>query len=791
MKNFKFKNLLTLPALLNIGGIGIAIAAFYIMFTIANYHITFDQGIKDHDRIYMMTHDKESPSGTICRPVAEKIVSEIPIIETYGCIHAIYQDSYYKKVNGEWSPILLPTVLCSNGFVETFGFNIIEGNIANFVNPNHLIISRAAAKTFELNVGDIVSQDVEGKNTLEIVAIYDDLPRNYEFGYTLGFVGIGDRDIDSYRNFNEAYFIKVKEGTENCKSIMEEGAKPTLREYFARGEDEGYDSESDVEEFGFSVVALDDIHLGNNIKSGFTTSTDKNMVYTLLLLAIVVVIIAYINYFNFFLARVPERLRSVNTRKILGCSRGSLIWSLIAESLIHTLVAIVAAYIIIGALSVFVLNSITDVTLLTYAANPKSVILTIGIALVAAVVSSIYPAIFITSVPPALAIKGTISHRNNNVLRYVLIGFQITASIALIIGTLFIRYNNDYILNHDLGFKTESILSTYTPTAIAAKSETVRDRLLKNPDILDIAWAAGDLVSRGRMGWERNHPRNPDEDICLSCTPVSWNFLQFIGLKIEEGRDFNPSDEESENGVFIFNQAAKRKFDLLLSDKIIGHSDDPAEIAGFCEDFNFKPLQYGIDPFAFYVFGKHQWNAPNHLYVKIAPNAKMTDICKFIGEQLHEIDPNYDILGQNIITFNTEIARNYTEELRLSKEITLFTIMLIIIAIMGIFGIVLFETKYRRKEIGIRKVNGATIMEILGMFNRKFVILVGACFAIATPLSYIFIQGYFSTFTYHCPIYWWVFAIALITTLIVTTLVVSAASLRAANENPVNTLKTE
>ena len=216
------------------------------MFTLANYHINFDQGIKDHDRIYMMTHDKESPSGTICRPLAETIVSETPIIETYGCIHAIYQDSYYKKVNGEWSPILLPTIFCSNGFVETFGFNIIEGNIANFINPNHLIISRAAAKTFELYVGDIVSQDVEGKNTLEIVAIYDDLPR-----------------------------IKVKEGTENCKSIMEEGAKPTLREYFARGEDEGYDSESDVEEFGFSVVALDDIHLGNNIKSGSPQAPTK------------------------------------------------------------------------------------------------------------------------------------------------------------------------------------------------------------------------------------------------------------------------------------------------------------------------------------------------------------------------------------------------------------------------------------------------------------------------------------------------------------------------------------
>jgi len=408
---------------------------------------------------------------------------------------------------------------------------------------------------------------------------------------------------------------------------------------------------------------------------------------------------------------------------------------------------------------------------------------------VAAVTASIYPALFITSVPPALAIKGSYTQNPKNKLRYALIGFQITASIALIIGTLFIRLNNDYMLNSNLGFNTESILSTYTSTSLASKSETVRSKLLQNPDILDIAWGNGDMVATERMGWGRNIQRT-QEYINVQCYPVSWNFLKFLGINIVEGRDFTPADEQSENGVYIFNEAAKKEYNLQLSDKVAGHSDY-TEIAGFCADFKFKPLKFGIEPFAFYVFGKDAWWYPTHLYIKLAPNADMVKTGKFIGETLNEIDPNYDFLAQNVISFNYEIARNYSQEIAMAKLITIFTIAIIIIAVMGIFGIVLFETQRRRKEIGIRKVNGATIGEILGLFNKKFLILVGVCFAIAGPIAYFAVNKFLSTYTYHCPIYWWVFALALASTLTITLLVVTAASIRAANENPVNTLKTE
>jgi putative ABC transport system permease protein len=289
------------------------------------------------------------------------------------------------------------------------------------------------------------------------------------------------------------------------------------------------------------------------------------------------------------------------------------------------------------------------------------------------------------------------------------------------------------------------------------------------------------------MGWGRNvkgQQRN------WQCYPVSWNFLSFMNIPILEGRNFQPSDEECENGIFIFNEEAKKEFGLTLEDKVDGHMGE-TDIAGFCADFNFASLRTKVMPFSFYVFGKNAWRSCSYLFVRTAPGADFGELKKFIENTISEYDANKSADFLNIRFFDDTLQSVYSKESKLSSLITLFTILAIIISLMGVFGLVMIEAEGRRKEIGVRRVNGATVGEILEMLNSKFVYIVLICFVIAAPLSIFIMRAYLNNFAYRIGLHPWVFIVALLAVLIVTIAVVTLRSWRAATANPVESLRTE
>ena len=276
----------------------------------------------------------------------------------------------------------------------------------------------------------------------------------------------------------------------------------------------------------------------------------------------------------------------------------------------------------------------------------------------------------------------------------------------------------------------------------------------------------------------------------FSCYPVSYNFLQFMGIEVLEGRDFLPADEKCENGIFIFNQVAKEKFELELTSKVGGHMTD-TDIAGFCENFKSLPLHYEMEPFAFYVFGKHPWWPLTHLYIRSNPGATYEDVRKAVEEVIMKLSPDFNLEKINLKFFNEELGLEYAKEQRLLKLVTLFTALAVIISLIGIVGLLMYETKFRRKEIGLRRVHGASIMEILLLFNCKFFYILLVSFLIAVPLSYMVMDYYYSSFAYHLPLYWWVFLIAFLMVAVVTFFIVTLCCYKAASENPSETLKNE
>ena len=310
--------------------------------------------------------------------------------------------------------------------------------------------------------------------------------------------------------------------------------------------------------------------------------------------------------------------------------------------------------------------------------------------------------------------------------------------------------------------------------------------------MVDVTGAEGRLVGVNRMSWGRNYK---ERRISVQAYIVRWNFLRMMGIPVTDGRDFLETDEHKETGMLICNEAARREYEFELGDEIGGFcGTDP--LVGVCTDFNFRPMQYDIIPFVFYVIPeemsqKNGGRASQVLYLRYRPEADVKGVADYLRQCIAETDPHLTPGEIQIRTFEEELDDQYVKEQRLATVVGLFTLLSVVIALMGVFGIVLFETQHRRREVAVRKVMGATTAEILRLFNRHYIRLVIVSFAIAAPLSLWIVKRWLASFAYRVPIHWWVFAAALVAVLLVTIGTVTFCSWRTANENPADSVKSE
>lgn len=414
--------------------------------------------------------------------------------------------------------------------------------------------------------------------------------------------------------------------------------------------------------------------------------------------------------------------------------------------------------------------------------------LSVDIACIAAVIATLYPALHITSISPALAIRGRITSNHDNALRYILIGCQIAASLATIIGTTFISLNNNFLVTRDMGFNRNNLYVTQVTQKISQNPEDIENLLRQNAAIADITWASNPIVNISSDMRTESHPVNESERFEYNVLNVSPNFFEFMGLELVEGDYPTETDGESNIGAAYFNVNARNRYNLTTEMSINDNPHGKRPIKGFVNDFNFLPLQYGIQPIGLIV------NKQNYffLYLRFAPDADVAATKKYVETTLNDYDPVYTSISElEVQSFTQQQEQLYDAAKQVSAFITICTVITIIISVIGIFGIVMFDTQRRRKEIGIRRVNVATIYEILLMFNKKFCLLVGICAAVAIPMALVALNKYVSGFVYHIPIHWYVVAICILFALFITALTVTLAAFRAATENPSNTLKKE
>ncbi len=798
LRNYK------VSSLLNVCGMAVAFAAFYIIVTQVSYDLGYNRRLEDAGRLFVMTTSSEYNQGKynpwLDRPIGEKLVAESPLVECGGTFEtwAGKGELCWTRQNGTAKKLHLSLDNYSAGALKAFGFEAESGSLEDLERPGTFAVQEYVAKQYGLSVGDKVSwSDPEGERGAgELVAIFRDFQSNSDLHESRAIKNIGDSRIDDVNEWSYNYVVKLRDPAD--REEFETYSKGVISEfvrelYGADGSDEEQMQEINEisERLAIKLIPFDELFYSKLLDSPTGKSGNRTADMTFLAVAILTILIALINFVNFFFAMVPARLRSVNTYKIFGVSRAALVGNFIFESAGLVILSLAFSALIV---KIFIASPLSGILAAPagFGGNGGVIVLTVLVALAAGIAGSIYPALYITSFQPALALKGSFSgSAAGRRLRNVLIGFQYVISIALIICAMFVKRQYAYVMKYDMGFNKENLLSGEMPYGLCwlgDQNQAFENRLRSNPAIVDITWADGEIVKLNRMGWGRDYK---GKNINFQCYPVAPNFLRFMGIDIVEGRDFLASDDYAENGSMIFNEQAKKHFDIDFETPAPGHQDN-AVVVGICRDFNFKPLQYGKSDFAFYVFGKHSWRSGlQRMYVRTAAGANPQEVIEFIRNTVQEMRPDLDPETYGIDFFDRELGEQYRQESKLSSMISIFTAIAIVISLMGVFGLVLFDTQHRSREIAIRRVQGATVRDILTMFNAKYIRIVIVSFVVAAPLCLWIVSKYFGNFAYHTDMAWWVFALALAAVMAITVIIVTLRSLSAATTNPAEKLKSE
>lgn len=782
-------------SLLNIVGLTLAFTACYIILVQVRWEMTYNRTLRDSERIYLVESTDWYEPGAwqswLNRPMVERLIASTSAVEAGGCSWGGFGPTVmlrenaskmnYDRFNLNAGPISLP-------LLDVFDFQTVAGDVHDLKRPQSVILSRSAAERLGVGIGDMIwgnTDQPSAENAFEVVAIFEDFPANSLMANCQVTWNLGDQCIDDPSEWSFTYYVRLQPGTDP-RAVVEEWKKVYAEMFPGEANEEGQ-----LETEPFRLSCIRDLYFETDSRVPCAQGS-RVTTYTLLGIALLVIALAFINFVNFFFALVPVRIRTVNTFKVFGAPNSSLRFSFVFEAVGLVIVALLLAWYLAFAIQSTELASYISAPL-NVTQNLPVIGILLAVAVAMALVASLYPAWYITSFPPAMVVKGSFSGTTGGRrLRTLLLGFQFTISMGLIIATGFILRQHNFMLRQDMGFDHRNLMAVQLSKTAAIDYDALRDRLLADPRVVDITGAEGRLVNPSRMGWGRDYK---GRRISLQAYIVRWNFLRMMGIPVTDGRDFLESDEHKPTGMLICNEAARREYGFELGDEIGGFFEtDP--LVGVCTDFHFRPMQYDVIPFVFYVVPE-EWSqqsggrASQLLYLRYRPEADVAEVADYLRQCIAETDPHLTPGEIRVRTFEDELGDQYAKERRLATVVGLFTVLAVVIALMGVFGIVLFETQYRRREVAVRKVMGATTTEILRLFNRHYLWMVVICFVIAAPLSLWIVHRWMASFAYRAPFTVWIPLAALAAVLVVTAATVTFCSWHTANENPADCVKSE
>lgn len=786
---YLFKRFKT-AVVLNLFGLTIAFAAFLLIVMQVDYEMNYDAMHSKSGRTFRLeaNHGEFEHNAIHCLMFSDAFVNSSAHITDYSYRYPFYGGERYCQIDevddqGEAKVFKENFQLCLPNISDVFDFHMKEGSVECLSIPGSVLIPESVAKRLfdkqsaigkRIRMSGSSGWQPVSTTILTIGGVYKDFPGNTTVQNRI-YVPMDQLDLlkSSWLMYANEIYVTLDDPLN----------KEEVLDHFNKTFDFAKSQMGSAQEIALRLTPLKDVYYTHDTTFDFNPKGHRETNYVLLGIAFLILFIAGINFTNLTTSLIPLRLKTINTHRVLGCS----IYKLRAISLIESIVICLISYI----LALFIVNDLSytpianwvdaDIRLSQY---KGLILLTALIAILTGCLAGLYPAIRSTSYAPALVLKGSfgLSPKGKKV-RVALIGFQYTVSIALIIVTLFMGLQNHFMTSSEqLGFNKDQVaIVNLTPEIYAKHKPQYIQKLKDYPGIEDVAFSVYELSKEDDM-IDLEYARHEDKDVFFKVFYASENFLSVMDIQVEEGRDFTREDLNKAQSDYIINPAAERDFHLHPGDRF-----NDRTVLGVSKDFRFNSCRIASSPFVF-ALNNDIPNPKLVSYIRFNSKTNLQEAVAHVRETLKEIDPTFPF---EISFYNTILNNLYQKEQTLGKLISLFGIMAILISIVGVFGLVLFETQYRRKEIGIRKINGATTGQILLMFNKTYIRIVSVCFIISIPIAWMGTQQWLENFAYKTPLHLWVFIVAFLIILSVTIGTVTFRNWQAANENPVNSVKSE
>ena len=791
IRNFTsiFRKFIT-ASLLNMLGLSLAFASFFVIITQVNYDLGYNKSFTEHEKLFRLTlklgPGMEDYGVTLPRPLVEQLAAASPHIKGYGIEQGWTNFDQYMVDDQEYS---LNQVFGIHDFMSVFKPTVICGDLKGLNQLPNIVLPRSEAMRLFGTVNAVGKtlkyKWVEGW-IFNVCAVIEDYPEN-NFLHGISFRGLNDNE-GNYQNWNYQAYIRVDDSANlpNVITAMRQKAIEVFKN------DLNMTTPQEEEALQVVLTPIADTHFAKDLSkdSPNIKSVSRSSVYLLICFSLLIVLIAAVNFMNFTLAETPLRIRSINTQKVLGASTASLRGSLLAEAVIISLIAFAVALLLVYVAHDLGLQQLVQGSILLQD-NLPLLGLTLLISIAVGLLAGAYPSYYVTSFPPALVLKGSFGlSPKGRVLRTSLICLQFVVSFMLVIG-VGIMYQQSYLIFHtDYGFDKDEVMVVPTAPDTRNHADAIDADLRKIPGIEGACLAQSVLGSSDRyQTWGRGEG---DKHMTFTCVFVDWRFLSVMGIDIVEGRNFRQTDGD----VYIFNESAKKKYPWLAVDKPINDEDMP--VVGFCEDIKYSTLRVddSQQPIAFLVPSRDGYYSKegfwrNHLLVRVAKGVDKLEAKEKVLDVVlkYERESKPDISDLRYV--DDVLEESYRQERLFTQQILLFSLLAILISIIGVFGLTMFESEYRRKEIGVRKVFGSSTREILLMFNRRYLYILLGCFAVAAPLGYLVGQHWLEGFAVRTAISPLLFVVSFLLITLITMLTVTYQSWKNANENPVNSIKNE
>lgn len=776
-------------SVLNLLGLSAAFAAFVLLMMKVSYERNFDTCYPHADRLVMLNLSEAKGSNHVSilpRGPIDYLIQQVPGIE-YGTIYspawskqAFYTDPKNPQYFYEEPWAVYPD------FGKIIGLKFVEGSDQEMNQPESVIISESyARKLFPKGnaLGSYLYADTPDWRSPEatkfrICGIFEDLPENCQFKNDL-FVPMGKLQENDWGSQNFYAFFLLKPGV----SIEEVNQQITAT---------GVDARLFTGEPGTQKLYVFPIQkLYYDMYSPYYFKTGSRRTMTLLVsIGFLIILIACINLINFSTALAPMRMRSINTQKVLGSTNGELRRALTLESVVIVLVSWLLSLCIVAALIHLNVLSFMGFTpsLLVYW---KYVVYTGLIALLTGIVAGLYPAWYMTSFPPALVLKGNyaLSGKGQR-LRTILIGFQYIVSFALITTAAFIFLQNRFMRNHELGIDKDQILVASLPQQPFHSSPYRKfDSQLKSfAEIDDIAYAKWELgASEGYTQYAFTYKGTQYGHLYIDVTP---NFCRVMGMHILSGSDFLPSDSIYTSQLnFIATQDLQQESGIPAGETLDFFPwGMKALLKGYVNNVQFTSLKMNPVPYVFCPNGAYSNQVLPFAYVRVKAGSDMDTALKHIRKTISNCFTGYPT---EVKFYDQIYGQLYQKETDQQKIITWFSLLAILISLVGVFGLIIFEAEHRQKEIGVRKVYGASIQQILWMFGRSYLILSVVCSLIASPIAWYAVSEWLKQFNERIPISPWVFLCTCLLISAITLVTITIQNYRTATSNPIDCLKSE